>query len=130
MVAAYTPPVPVCVVQAATDYSIPLRGFLSVMLQEGGRVGQQVRNTDGTYDHGPMQINTRWVRVLTEKFNLNESQITNDFCMNIRAGAYILRYYINEADGNFWEGVGYYHSHTPHLKTGYISEVYKKSLSF
>lgn len=124
------PPVPACVVQAATDYSIPLRGFLSVMLQEGGRVGQRVKNTDGSYDHGPMQINTRWIRVLTRKFDITEEQITNDFCTNIRAGAYILRYSINEAGGDFWEGIGYYHSHTPHLKTTYITDVYNKSLSF
>ena len=130
MITTDAPQVPQCVVQAAADYSLPLRGLLSVLLQEGGRVGQRVKNTDGTFDHGPMQINTRWVNILSSKYHLTESQITDDYCTNIRTGAYILRYYINEAGGNFWEGVGYYHSHTKSLKSEYISLVYHKSLTF
>lgn len=122
--------IPSCVVQAARDYSIPLRGLLAVWLTEGGRVGLASKNTNGTFDYGPMQINTVWAKELKKKFNIEERQLKNDFCISMKAAAYILRYEINRAGGSFWDGVGHYHSQTPKYKYKYINRVYKKSLKF
>lgn len=122
--------VPTCVVQAAVDYSLPLRGLIAVWLTEGGKVGTESKNKNGTIDYGPMQINTVWARRLQADFGVTQQMITNDFCWSIRAGAYILRYEINQADGRFWDGVGHYHSRTPKYKVRYIKRVYKNSLRF
>lgn len=124
------PPVPACMVRAASDYSLPLRGLIAVWLTEGGRIGTESRNRNGTTDYGPMQINTRWAERLQAKFGVTRQMLTYDFCWSVRAGAYILRYEINQVGGSFWDGVGHYHSHTPTLKNAYIHRVYRNSLKF
>ena len=124
------PPVPACVVQAAADYSIPLRALLAVWLTEGGRPGTVSYNENNTADHGPFQINTTWLKRLNLQFGLTADQLVNDVCMSGRAAAYILRYEINAANGDFWSGVGHYHSHTKQYKARYIAAVYRNSRRF
>lgn len=127
---ATVPNLPQCVEQAARDYSLPLRGLIAVWLTEGGRIGTESKNKNKTIDYGPMQINTVWAKKLEKEFGVTAKMLTEDFCMSIRAGAYILRYEINQAGGNFWDGVGHYHSRTPQFKYPYIQRVYKNSLRF
>ncbi|WVK06435.1 lytic transglycosylase domain-containing protein (plasmid) [Xanthomonas campestris pv. olitorii] len=129
-VAAGVVAVPACVVQAANDYTLPVRGLLAVWLTEGGRIGTVSRNKNGTADYGPMQINTVWAQRLESQFGVTRQMITDDFCWSVRAGAYILRYEINQAGGSFWDGVGHYHSRTPQFKYQYIERVYRNSLKF
>lgn len=124
------PSVPACMVQAAVDYALPLRGLIAVWLTEGGRLGTESKNKNGTTDYGPMQINTVWVKRLQAEFGVTRQMITSDFCLAVRAGAYILRYEINRAGGSFWDGVGHYHSRTPVYKFRYIERVYKNSQKF
>jgi hypothetical protein len=124
------PQTPACVVQAARDYSLPLRAILSVLLTEGGRPGTLSKNRNGSVDHGPFQINTVWTRRLANEFGITAAMLTHDFCWSARAGAYILRYEINQAGGDFWEGVGHYHSRTEKFKQAYIAAVYRNSLKF
>ena len=121
---------PACIVAEAKDYSLPLRALLSVQLTEGGRPGTLSKNKNGSVDHGPFQINTVWARRLASDFGITPAVLTNDLCWSARAGAYILRYEINRANGNFWEGIGHYHSHTPKFKHAYIAAVYRNSLKF
>lgn len=123
-------PVPACVVQAAADYSIPLRALLAVWLTEGGRPGTVSYNTNRTVDHGPFQINTTWLRQLNRQYGLTADQLVNDVCMSAKTAAYILRFEINAARGDFWSGVGHYHSHTEAYKTRYIKAVYNNSRRF
>ena len=125
-----TPLVPPCMVVAATDYSLPLRGLIAVWLTEGGKVGTESSNKNGTTDYGPMQINTVWAKRLHPEFGVTQQMITYDFCWSVRAAAYILRYEINLAKGSFWDGVGHYHSRTPEFKKKYIKRVYQNSLRF
>jgi hypothetical protein len=124
------PPVPPCMVVAASDYSLPLRGVIAVWFTEGGRVGAKSKNKNGTIDYGPMQINTVWVKRLQVDFGVTRQMLTDDFCWSVRSAAYILRYEINLANGSFWDGVGHYHSRTPILKHQYIKRVYQNSLRF
>lgn len=124
------PPMPACMAQAAADYSLPLRALVAVWLTEGGRVGTESKNKNGTTDYGPFQINSVWVKRLQTDFGITQQMLTHDFCLSARAGAYILRYEINMANGSFWDGVGHYHSRTPRLKFAYIERVYKNSLKF
>ena len=122
--------IPACIVAAARDYSLPLRALLSVQLTEGGRPGTLSKNKNGSVDHGPFQINTLWAHRLAREFGITAATLTNDLCWSARAGAYILRYEINQANGDFWEGVGHYHSHTQKFKQAYIAAVYRNSLKF
>lgn len=124
------PPVPVCMVEAARDYSLPLRVMIALWMTEGGSTGTLSPNTNGTVDHGPFQINTVWAQKLQREFGVSPQMITQNFCWSARAAAYILRYEINQASGSFWDGVGHYHSRTPKYKYPYIQRVYNNSLKF
>jgi len=39
-----------------------------------------------------------------------------------------LRQGLDEAGGNFWQGVGYYHSHAPEHKANYLRKVLQQAL--
>jgi hypothetical protein len=119
----------VCLVQAVRDYNIPMLGMLSVLAVEGSKVGVATKNNNGTLDHGPFAINTHWTNKFQQWFGVSESDVRNNFCTNAKAAAYVLRYEINRAKGDFWKGVGRYHSPNEskaqdyRLKVKYASEV-------
>ena len=119
--------IPQCMVDAAQRYQIPLRVLVAVQKSEGGKLGQRVKNKNGTYDHGPFQINTIWLDKFS-KFGYTEDILTNNFCASAYASSYIIRYYINDAGGDFWKGVGNYNSKTPVHHNKYVLTVYKNSL--
>ena len=80
-------------------------------------------NTNGTVDIGPMQVSqilapyVATVRALERNwFRQPMLALRDNFCANVEAGAWILRQGLNEAHGDFWEGVGYYHSHDPEVQ--------------
>jgi len=124
------PEIPACIMQAAEDYSVPARALIALFMTEGGRIGSANRNTNGTYDYGPMQINTVWVNHFNKNFGITAEMLQNDFCFAMRAAAYILRYEINQAGGDFWQGIGHYHSRNPDYKARYIRVVYSNSQKF
>ena len=123
-------PLPTCMVEAAQIYHIPLRGFLALWLTEGGKPGMKNKNKNGTYDYGAFQINTIWANKLASDFGVKAEQLQHDFCASAMASAYILKYNIILEGGDFWQGVGRYHSNTPARKAWYIGKVYQNSLSF
>ena len=50
-----------CINTAAIQYYVPAKIIISVLTIENGRVGEANPNQNGTYDYGPMQINTIWL---------------------------------------------------------------------
>jgi len=71
-----------------------------------------------------MQINDVWVNQLTAKYKITAEVIRDDPCSSIRTAGYILRYEINRAGGDFWKGVGRYHSNTPFRHANYVRQVF------
>lgn len=111
-----------CLMMAAQNYNVPPAVMLGIMHVEGGRVGQAVGpNTNGTYDLGPMQINTMWVKDLSRywkvHYNTAFTMIKDDPCINVNVAAWILRQRLNES-GNLTLAIAHYHSKTP--KFGYV----------
>lgn len=103
------PPVPfICVWEAAAYYRIPPLALVGILGVEGGRAGFAHRNTDGSEDLGPMQINSRWLPPL-EKSGLTRTEILNNPCANVWAGAWILALAYSH-DGDIWKAIGHYHS--------------------
>jgi soluble lytic murein transglycosylase-like protein len=115
-----------CLLLAAQTYEVPAAVMVGIMQVEGGRVGQQVSNTNGTYDLGPMQINTVWVPDLADYWGVNEQTakrwIRDDPCTNMGVSAWILRRHLNET-GSLSTAIAYYHSRTPHLGHNYRNKV-------
>ena len=115
-----------CLMMASQTYSVPPAVMVGIMPVEGGRVGQQVLNTNGSYDLGPMQINTLWVPKLASYWGVNEATakrwIRDDPCTNMGVSAWILRRHMNET-GSLSKAIAYYHSRTPSLGYSYKNRV-------
>ena len=115
-----------CVVSASKVYNVPPSIILSIMSVEGGKVGMASKNTNKTYDLGPMQINDgAWMKEFN-KFGITRSQLQHDGCTNVISGTWILKKRLVEAEKkkrNIWYGVGRYHS--PGKKKGQIYRAVK-----
>lgn len=110
-----------CMVTAAQRYTLPLDVFRAVIATEGGWNGMKKRNRNGSYDLGLAQINTIHLPELAQ-YGVSEVQLVRDVCVNLHVAAYRLRSEINRV-GDFWRGVGNYHSRTPALNAAYQARV-------
>ena len=53
-----------CVLDAARAGGLPAAALFGILATEGGKTGEALRNTNGTWDMGPFQINTVHVDTL------------------------------------------------------------------
>lgn len=124
----WRPVTPACFREAADRQQLEPWRVLAVMQSEGGRVGQFRANTNGSYDLGPMQVNTVHLPELSRLYQVPAATIAQllayDGCFNVSVGAYLLRKRTNEAAGDFWYGIGGYHSKTPSKSKQYILRVH------
>ncbi len=115
-----------CLMLASETYSVPPAVMLGIYKVEGGKVGQEVKNTNDSYDLGPMQINTIWMPTLAEKWGVNEKTaqrwVRDDACTNVGVAAWILKGHIEET-GSLSKAIAHYHSRTPHHGTRYKKKV-------
>ena len=116
-----------CLMLAAHTYQVPPAVMIGIMHVEGGRVGQQAGpNGNGTYDLGPMQVNTRWIPGLARYWGLDPYRakvlVRDDGCVNVKVAAWILHDKIAEA-GSIYGGIARYHSATPGLGYRYAAKV-------
>lgn len=115
-----------CLMLASQTYQIPPAVMVGIWQVEGGQVGQAVSNTNGTYDLGPMQINTIWLPELSQKWGVSEETakrwIKDDPCTNMGVSAWILRSHYNET-GSLSKAIQYYHSRTPKYGYAYRKKV-------
>jgi len=116
-----------CLFLAAQQYQIPPAVLIGILHTEGGKAGQAVGpNKNGTYDLGPMQINTIWLDELSKKWNVPKATarrwVQDDACVNVGVAAWILRQKVNET-GALSKGIAYYHSATPHIGRRYWRKV-------
>lgn len=116
-----------CVLLAANTYDVPPAVMIGIMNVEGGRIGQEVGpNTNGTYDLGPMQVNTLWLPTLQKTWKVNEETarewVRDNGCVNVHVAAWILRQKMNSTK-NLWEAIAAYHSQTPSKGIPYAKKV-------
>ena len=117
-----------CLMLASQTYSVPSAVMLGIYKAEGGKVGQEVKNTNGSYDLGPMQINTLWMPTLAKKWGVGEDTarrwVRDDACTNVGVAAWILKGHLEET-GSISKAIAYYHSRTPHHGQKYQKKVIK-----
>ncbi len=111
-----------CIVQTANRFSLPEIILKAILEVEGGKSGELRINSNGTYDIGPMQVNSIWLPKFTNY--VASERILYDSCTNLQIGAWILRYNINKANGDIWQGVSTYHSSTPVHQEKYRNKIY------
>ena len=117
-----------CVGEVAAHYGINSQILEAILRVEGGSVGLRRANTNGTYDLGPMQINTLWLPVLRAR-GVDAHLLQWNYCANVAVGAWILATHIKSAGAaigtpEFWQAVGRYHSNTPIHNTQYALRVW------
>ena len=115
-----------CLMLASHTYTVPPAVLVGIYKVEGGKVGQEVLNKNGSHDLGPMQINTIWIPELSEKWGVNEKTahkwVRDDACTNISVAAWILQSHIKET-GSLSKAIAYYHSRTPRYGRIYQEKV-------
>jgi soluble lytic murein transglycosylase-like protein len=116
-----------CIFLAAQTYSVPPAVLLGIYQVEGGKVGQSVGpNKNGSYDLGPMQINTIWLPQLAREWGVSQKTahqwVRDDPCTNTGVAAWILRGHLDETN-NLSKAIAHYHSRTPNYGTAYRGRV-------
>jgi hypothetical protein len=110
-----------CVMEAARKNNLPLAALLGILAAEGGKPGEALKNTNGTWDMGPYQVNTCHVNTLAA-IGMTPETVLRDGCANAQAAAWILRREFKRT-GDIWQAIGAYHSRTPHFRDAYIGRV-------
>ena len=130
MIAADLPPQDhervVCSIVASVKYEVPANIVLAVAEKEGGRPGQWVKNTNGTYDVGPMQFNTFYLHHL-KPYGITAADVEQAGCYPYELAAWRLRSHILHDRGDLWTRVANYHSRTPLHNARYRKAVMRKA---
>ena len=115
-----------CMMMAAQTYDVPPALLVGIYKAEGGKVGQEVLNTNGSYDLGPMQINTLWIPELAKKWGVSNDKarmmVRDDACTNLDVAAWILRGHLDETQ-DLTQALQHYHSRTDKYGTRYKKRV-------
>ncbi|MBI4031998.1 MAG: lytic transglycosylase domain-containing protein [Proteobacteria bacterium] len=116
-----------CLLLAAQTYSVPPAVLAGIYQVEGGQVGQEVGpNDNGSYDLGPMQINTIWLPELAGHWGVSETTarkwVRDDPCTNVGVAAWILKTHMDETN-NLSQAIAHYHSKTPYYGSSYKKKV-------
>lgn len=109
-----------CINHAAQTFHVPAAIVVSVMKIENGWNGAAIKNKNGTYDIGVMQINSSWLAQL-KKFGITQNDLQFDPCINVHTATWILAKGLARGEG--WQGVGNYHSATPIYNLKYRQKV-------
>lgn len=121
----------VCLDMAAQHFNIPAQILSAVLSVEGGAPGLRKRNANGSYDMGPMQINSSWLPELSRR-GISEEAVTQDYCTNILVGSWILARELKRSGAlfntaEFWQAVGRYNSATPQHNARYAVRVWHRA---
>ena len=105
-----------CIAHASHYYHVPQVLIYGILKTEGGHVGEEVRNTNQSYDIGPMQINEQWLSKLSP-YHITRQQLRDDGCLNVHIGTWIMASNLIQAHkddhNDFWRHVGNYNSAQP-----------------
>ena len=121
---------PACLQQAAAHYKLPVKLLSAILRVEGGRAGLAVRNSNGSFDLGPMQINTVWLSTLKPR-GITLVMLRDDYCVNVAVASWILarelqRLPAQPSHGQIWQAVANYHSHTPQYNYRYAIRLWQQ----
>lgn len=115
-----------CLIEAAIEYNVPANILLAIAEKEGGKPGQWVRNTNGTYDVGPMQFNSAYLKELMSH-GVFESDVAAYGCYPYQLAAWRIRDHIYNDQGDLWTRAANYHSRTPTVNAVYRADLMTKA---
>jgi len=110
------------------------RGWLEKTLwglrdQEGGWIGAEIVNSDGSHDLGPLQVNSWWVGRISKLTGRKSADVrwwlTHDACFNVQAARWIFLSGL-AVTRDYWQAIGVYHSPTGWRQRRYAHSVAAK----
>lgn len=118
-----------CIRQAADGKPWLERTLWGLRDAEGGWVGAEIANSNGSHDLGPLQINSWWVPKLARLLSRSPAAVRHwlrfDPCYNVDAARWIFLQAL-AATNDYWEAVGRYHSPTIWRQRRYAAQVYTR----
>ncbi len=115
-----------CIRQAARGQGWLEKTLWGLRDQEGGWIGAEIQNSDGSHDLGPLQINSWWIPKLAELLDRPPAQIRiwlrDDPCFNAEAARWIFASALSTT-GDYWKSVGIYHSPKTSRQLRYAARV-------
>ena len=116
-----------CLLAASLQNQVPPEALLAIMEVEGGRSGLEVKNANGSFDMGLMQINSCWLPEVAQKWNITQKKartlLKEDDCFNLWVAAFILKTKIREGGGNLLQGIVRYNNANPEYGHPYRDKV-------
>lgn len=115
-----------CIRQAARGQRWLEKTLWGLRDQEGGWIGAEIENGDGSHDLGPLQINSWWIPRLADLLDRPPAQIRiwlrDDPCFNAEAARWIFVSALSTT-GDYWKSVGIYHSPRTSRQLRYAARV-------
>lgn len=112
---ASEPEVARCIERAAGGRDWLEKTLWGLRDQEGGWVGAEVANANGSHDLGPLQINSWWVPKIAAVLHRPEvhvrSWLKSDACFNADVARWLFLSALRST-GDYWKAIGVYHSPT------------------
>ena len=119
----------VCSITAAIKYEIPANLVLAVAEKEGGKPGQKIRNSNGTYDIGSMQFNTTYLKDL-KKYGITSEDVASGGCYPFELAAWRIRGHIQNDKGDIWTKAANYHSRTKKYNIIYRNDLMRRAIKW
>jgi len=117
-----------CIARAAKGRIWLERTLWGLRDQEGGWVGAEIVNTDGSHDLGPLQVNSWWIPRIAGATKrppaLVRSWLQHDACFNVDAARWIFLSGL-ASTRSYWRAVGAFHSPKAWRQWRYASRVAK-----
>lgn len=115
-----------CIRQASLGHPWLEKTLWGLRDQEAGWIGAEVRNSNGSHDLGPLQINSWWIPRIAALVGHSPGQVRFwlrfDPCFNAEAARWIFLSALRSTD-NYWKAIGIYHSPTAWRQTRYVNSV-------
>ena len=120
------PQVARCIRDAADGHLWLEKTLWGLRDQEGGWLGAEVANADGSHDLGPLQVNSWWVAKLAAATGRPAVHIRHwlihDACFNVDTARWIFLAALRSTK-DYWKAIGVYHSPTGWRQRCYIANV-------
>lgn len=115
-----------CIKRASLGRSWLEKTLWGLRDQEGGWIGAEIQNTNGSHDLGPLQINSWWVpriaALIDQPARSVRYWLRYDPCFGAEAARWIFLSALG-ASGDYWTAVGIYHSPTSWRQRRYTAAV-------
>lgn len=113
-----------CIEQAAATFQVDALPLTLLRQVEAGTLGaNSAPNSNGSYDIGPMQINSSWLPRLA-RIGISEPMLRDDACINVHVAAWIYKQELR-ATGDPAMAMARYHSPTARHQARYLGLVRK-----